>query len=219
MALLLFTALVLSVLQVIFMILGWYRIKNGAPEQCEDTDDDETAGSRNGLVAGITIGAAVLLTALVLWPKSAPAEAEEYGTDDYDTEYVIDEDWDEPTGIEEAEAETYFEEEAAPENSADGADRYTYAMQGFINGSYAIEMTLYTDGGNYFSGEYFYTKNKTPIELRGQLTDGSEHLVLDEYVGMNNTGTFDGTFSGNTYTGTWTRADGEKSFPFSVTVK
>lgn len=217
MALLLLAALIISVLQVIFMILGWYRIKNSAPEQHED--DDDTAGSRNGLVAGITIGAAVLLTALVLWPKSAPAEAEEYGTDDCDTEYVIDEDWDEPTGIEEAEAETYFEEEAAPESTDDGADQYTYAMQGFINGSYAIEMTLYTDGGNYFSGEYFYTKNKTPIELRGQLTDGSEHLVLDEYVGMNNTGTFDGTFSGSSYTGTWTRADGEKSFPFSVTVK
>ena len=207
MAILLLAALIISVLQVIFMILGWYRIKNGAPEQHED--DGETADSRNGLVAGITIGAAVLLTALVLWPKSAPAEAEEYGTDDCDTEYVIDEDWDEPTGI----------EEAVPESSDEGADQYTYAMQGFINGSYAIEMTLYTDGGNYFSGEYFYTKNKTPIELRGQLTDGSEHLVLDEYVGMNNTGTFDGTFSGNTYTGTWTRADGEKSFPFSVTVK
>ena len=219
MAILLFTALVLSVLQVIFIILGWYRIKNGAPEEYTDEEDYDTAGSRNGHVAGHTIGAADLLTAHVQWPKSAPTEAEENGTDDNDTEYAIDEDWDEPTGIEEAEAETYFEEEAAPESSDDGADQYTYAMQGFINGSYAIEMTLYTDGGNYFSGEYFYTKNKTPIELRGQLTDGSEHLVLDEYVGMNNTGTFDGTFSGNTYTGTWTRADGEKSFPFSVTVK
>lgn len=214
MAILLLTALVLSVLQVIFMILGWYRIKNGAPEQYED--GGETAGSRNGLVAGITIGAAILLIAFVLWPASAPAETEEYETDDYDTEYVIDEDWDESTGIEEAEADV---EETEPECTDDGADQYTYAMQGFINGSYAIEMTLYTDGGNYFSGEYFYTKNKTPIQLRGQLTDGSEHLVLDEFVGTNNTGTFDGTFSGNTYTGTWTRADGEKSFPFSVTVK
>lgn len=47
MALLLLTALVLSVLQVIFMILGWYRIKHGAPEQCEDTDDDDTDGEKS----------------------------------------------------------------------------------------------------------------------------------------------------------------------------
>lgn len=62
--------------------------------------------------------------------------------------------------------------------------------------------------------------DKQPIQLRGQLTeDGYEYLVLEEYVGMNMTGKFEGTLTRNAYSGTWTSADGEKSYPFSVTRK
>ncbi len=108
-------------------------------------------------------------------------------------------------------------ETAAAEEPA--GDEYTHSYQGTINGVNAIEMTLTTDGGAYYSGEYFYTKNKQPIQLRGQLTDDNEHLVLEEYAGMNMTGKFEGTLTRNGYSGTWTSADGEKSYPFSITKK
>lgn len=108
-------------------------------------------------------------------------------------------------------ASTYYDEPAEDEN--------TRVYEGMINGKYAIEMTLTSGGGSYYTGEYFYTKNKTPIQLRGQLTDDSRHLVLEEYVGMNMTGKFEGTLSGRRYYGTWTSADGEKSYPFEVKAK
>lgn len=95
----------------------------------------------------------------------------------------------------------------------------TRTFHGAINNKYAIEMTLTTDGSIHYSGEYFYTKNKTPIQLRGKLTDGSAHLVLEEYVGMNMTGKFEGTISRGGYSGTWTSADGKTSYPFNVSIK
>ena len=98
-------------------------------------------------------------------------------------------------------------------------DEYTHSYQGTINDKYGIEMTLTSDGRAYYTGEYFYTKNKTPIQLRGQLVDDRERLVLGEYVGMKQTGKFDGILSGKKYSGTWTSADGETSYPFSVTLK
>lgn len=98
-------------------------------------------------------------------------------------------------------------------------DEYKYSYKGFINGKYEIEMTLTTDGGAYYTGEYFYTKNKTLIQLNGQLTDDYEHLVLEEYVNNEMTGKFEGTLSPEGYHGTWTSTDGETSYPFNVTVK
>lgn len=117
------------------------------------------------------------------------------------------------------------EEFASYDNSSDygyeepEGDEYTYIYEGTINDKYAIEMTLTSDGGAYYSGEYFYTKNKTPIQLRGELTDDYEHLVLEEYVGMEMTGKFEGTLSDDGYYGTWTSADGTKSYPFKVSAK
>lgn len=98
-------------------------------------------------------------------------------------------------------------------------DEYTHVYSGTINGKYAVEMTLTTDGGTYYTGEYFYTKNKTPIQLRGRLTDDYEHLVLEEYVGMDMTGKFEGTLSPKRYRGIWTSADGNTSYPFELTAK
>ncbi len=110
-------------------------------------------------------------------------------------------------------------DESTPGYEEPAGDEYTHVYAGTINGKYAIEMTLTTDGGAYYTGEYFYTKNRTPIQLRGQLTDDYEHLVLEEYVGMNMTGKFEGTLSPKRYYGTWTSADGETTYPFEITAK
>lgn len=99
------------------------------------------------------------------------------------------------------------------------SDNNTRTYHGTINNKYAIEMTLTSDGSIHYSGEYFYTKNKAPIQLRGKLTDVAGHLVLEEYVGMNMTGKFEGTISRGGYSGTWTSADGKTSYPFNVSIK
>lgn len=109
------------------------------------------------------------------------------------------------------------EEITTPSSEEPEEDRYTHTYKGAINNRYAIEMTLTSDGETDYTGEYFYTKNKTPIQLRGMLTDG--RLVLEEYVGMNLTGKFEGTLSRNSYSGTWTSSDGKTSYPFSVYIK
>ena len=110
-------------------------------------------------------------------------------------------------------------DESPVEYNEPEGDEYTHIYTGTINGKYAIEMTLTTDGGAYYNGEHFYIKNKTPIQLRGQLTDDYEHLVLEEYVGMDMTGKFEGTLSPKRYYGTWTSADGKTSYPFEITAK
>lgn len=99
------------------------------------------------------------------------------------------------------------------------SENNTRTYHGTINNKYAIEMTLTSDGSVYYSGEYFYTKSKSPIQLRGKLTDGSGYLVLEEFVGMNMTGKFEGTISRGGYSGTWTSADGKTSYPFNVSIK
>lgn len=118
----------------------------------------------------------------------------------------------------ETEETTTATEEAESQDEPEG-NEYTDSYRGSIDGKHAIEMTLTTDGGAYYSGEYFYTKKKEPIQLRGRLTDDYEHLVLEEYVGMEMTGKFEGTLTRNSYYGTWTSADGETSYPFSITKK
>ena len=77
-------------------------------------------------------------------------------------------------------------------------------------------MTLTTDGGAYYTGEYMYVKNKRPIQLNGQRVDDGDRLVLEEYVGDKMTGRFDGILDRSGYSGTWTSADGSRSYPFSV---
>lgn len=106
----------------------------------------------------------------------------------------------------------YAGQESNEPESAESLNVY----KGTINNKYAIEMTLNTDGGAYYSGEYFYTKNKTPIQLRGRLIDDYEHLVLEEYVGLNKTGSFNGILTRYGYSGTWTSSDGNTSYPFCV---
>lgn len=103
---------------------------------------------------------------------------------------------------------------AGPEEDAN-----CHEYVGTLNGKHAIEMTLNSDGGEYYTGEYCYTNFKNPIQLRGQLTGPDGHLVLEEHVGMNMTGKFEGTLSDSGYSGTWTSADGDKSMPFKLTVK
>lgn len=233
-------ALTIWILQFVYLMMGWSKIKNGGisrtvktdqnegeeeqpanlPEEAVETEIIEPQPTRKTwlLWGGIAIGA----VALVLIVLFAALGSSREDNPDYEYAQPIEshEDIDDSPIVVEVPT---IDEEAIGRSAVVAeepvSDEYTYVYSGTINGKYAIEMTLTTDGSAYYTGEYFYTKNKTPIQLRGQLTDDYEHLVLEEYVGTEMTGKFEGTLSPKRYYGTWTSADGNTTYPFEITAK
>lgn len=221
------TALVLWICQVCYLLSGWCKIKNGCPA---DNENDEYVSDNSTIMTLGAIFATFIFMGIVLWSCVSPLTQKggtytiqkKAGADDasFTEDKTYSEEYEKPasTYSKQKEEATSFDEAEDQDNQA--ANEYTYNYKGTINNKYGIEMTLITDGGAYYNGEYFYIKDRQPIQLRGQLTeDGYEYLVLEEYVGMNMTGKFEGTLTRNAYSGTWTSADGEKSYPFSVTRK
>lgn len=219
-------SIVIWICQVCYLLSGWCKIKNGS---LADEANDEYVSDNSTIVTIGAIFATIIFMGLVAWSCISPL-TQQGGTytigktvaeDTTVSENTIysEEDEEEPVlNYSTPEKDAAVSEDTGLTNEPD-SDEYTYSYRGSINNKYGIEMTITTDGGAYYTGEYFYIKNNQPIQLRGQLTDDYEHLVLEEYVGMNMTGKFEGTLTRNTYSGTWTSSDGEKSYPFSVTRK
>ncbi len=224
-ALLALAAIVFWICQVCYLISGWCKINNGS---LAGADEDEYWSDNSTIMTLCSILATIVLIGLASWfcispitHKGATYTIGKNNVEDVrpSEETMFSEDNDEPASTYSKTEETSTAiEEAETQDESEG-NEYTDNYKGTIDGKHAIEMTLTTDGSAYYSGEYFYTKKKQPIQLRGQLTDDYEHLVLEEYVGMNMTGKFEGTLTRNGYYGTWTSADGENSYPFSVTKK
>ena len=201
----------------------------GVPEfeiSTEDADIEEeveesSGNKRNWIIGGSIAGGAILIT-LILWicfgGKSGNKELESESTSPTEIEFsedIEETEYSSPSKITEPEPVNQVVNEDVQFDEPSISDSGALIYKGSINGKYAIEMTLTQDGSS-FTGEYWYTKNKTPIQLRGEFTDGYEHLVLEEYNGMTMTGKFEGTLANDMYDGTWTSADGTRSYPFSV---
>ena len=89
-------------------------------------------------------------------------------------------------------------------------------LKGMINGKYKIVMQIYTDVKNV-SGSYYYVKNgsNNTLELSGS-KNSNDYMVLKEYNSAGeNTGTFEGKWSMNSYSGTFTNYKGIK-MPFKL---
>ena len=206
-------------------------VSEGSDEEVNDEEEEENSANKRNWIIGASIGGAVLITAIIilLLNHNGKATDNEVANDStYLTEIEFSEDIegsespafenvidDEPSSQAIAEkvlnavSDDFVVHEKSDEDT--GGNKY----KGSIDGKYGIEMRLTSDGAN-FTGEYWYINNKTPIQLRGEFTDGYEHLVLEEYVGMKMTGRFEGTLSHGVYDGTWISADGQKSYPFTV---
>lgn len=217
------TGAVLWVLQTCYLISGWCKINDGAPtddpEMDEYPSDHSTLAiicSISGAIAVMILGAWLCLSPLTHDGSKRVESAHESETTESVTEATdSDNDSEELTAIVESLRESGLSKTKQEESEPEG-DIYTHHYKGSINNKYAIEMTLTTDGGAYYTGEYMYVKNKRPIQLSGQLVDDGDRLVLEEYVGDNMTGRFDGILGRSVYSGTWTSADGSRSYPFSV---
>lgn len=196
---------------------------DGEEEEVDDDDDDDYSNSK-WIIAGATAGG-VLLIVLIFWlcfgGNSTPrndnsavtADSTEFAKADSANETEIEQEPELPELVDE---DVEF---SAPEIEEPEGDEYTHTYTGTIDNKHRIEMTLTTDGGAYYRGEYFYTNKNVPIQLSGRLTDDNVHLVLEEYVGMEKTGKFDGTLTDGGYSGIWSSADGETTLPFVVRIK
>lgn len=196
---------------------------DGEEEEIDDDDDDDGSNSK-WIIVGATAGG-VLLIVLIFWlcfggngtPRNdnstATADSTEFAKADSANETEIEQEPELPELVDE---DVEF---SAPESEEPAGDEYTHTYAGTIDNKHRIEMTLTTDGGAYYRGEYFYTNKNVPIQLSGRLTDDNVHLVLEEYVGMEKTGMFDGTLTDTGYSGVWTSADGETTLPFVVRIK
>ena len=218
-------AIVLWICQAYYLISGWCKVKNGS---LSSVDSDEYLSDNSTVMTLCSILATIVIMALATWfcispltTKNAIYTIVKNNVEDARSseDLMFSEEREESaTTYPETEETTTATEEAESQDEPEG-NEYTDSYRGSIDGKHAIEMTLTTDGGAYYSGEYFYTKKKEPIQLRGRLTDDYEHLVVEQYVGMEMTGKFEGTLTRNSYYGTWTSADGETSYPFSITKK
>lgn len=197
---------------------------NHISEEYEDdsTDDEDEDSNRGWIIGGCIAGAIILLIILLRFCSGGQSQQ----NNDINNDSAAMAGMLFPTAEEESteqettdeEMENSYDDTTEPDTEPDG-NEYTTHYRGTINNKYEIEMTLRTDGGAYYCGEYFYTSRKTPIGLSGQLNEYTDNLVLDEYNGTDKTGTFEGTLSEYRYSGTWTSADGETTYPFSLTIK
>lgn len=94
---------------------------------------------------------------------------------------------------------------------------------GTVNGKDTIEMELSSSNDKDFTGRYRYEGTKEWILLRGAMYYDKrkpipENLVLKEFVGSRDIGTFDLYRKGNTLTGTWSQNMQTSPFPVELVI-
>ena len=91
-------------------------------------------------------------------------------------------------------------------------------LSGYIDGKYAVKMTIWEDWDGSISGNYRYLNNEGYIHLSGEYIDrgGRHDISLEENVNGNVTGNFRGSYDGYVFSGSWTSADGSRELPFRL---
>ena len=102
-------------------------------------------------------------------------------------------------------------------NPTVGSTIIGFEYYGMINEKYPIVMNLAWREPNEIGGSYYYVKNgsNNTLELSGSM-NSNDYMVLKEYNSAGeNTGTFEGKWSSNSYSGTFTNYKGVK-MPFKL---
>ena len=93
----------------------------------------------------------------------------------------------------------------------------TFALKGMINNKIGFSMHLEYYGNEVEGTEHYDSqKSDVNVSIKGTI-DEKRHMILREYDGNIEAGTFEGTMGGETYSGTFTNSKG-KTFPFSANV-
>jgi hypothetical protein len=89
-------------------------------------------------------------------------------------------------------------------------------FSGTINNTIRIRMKI-TQSGSAIRGTYLYEKVGKDIQLNGSVNGQQQVIIKETDANGNQTGTFKGRFIGSdVIEGTWSNADGTKTFPFRV---
>ena len=102
-------------------------------------------------------------------------------------------------------------------NPTVGSTIIGFEYYGMINEKYPIVMRLGWRKPNEIGGSYYYVKNgsNNTLELSGSM-NSNDYMILKEYNSAGeNTGTFEGKWSLNSYSGTFTNYKGVK-MPFKL---
>ena len=92
---------------------------------------------------------------------------------------------------------------------------FTKSLEGTIGGKYGIVITL-TKSGNDLSGTYSYKSHAVPIKISGTI-DNSGNISLNGFDDKGNAcDVFKGQLVQNSISGNWSKPDGSKTLPFSV---
>lgn len=95
-------------------------------------------------------------------------------------------------------------------------DKYWFkTLTGTIN-MYTVTMNL-VKYGDELRGYYYYDKYKKPMVVYGNFNNDS--LLMSAYYGYEDSETFKGIFSENTYKGVWTSKDGTVTLQFRMEEK
>jgi len=89
-------------------------------------------------------------------------------------------------------------------------------FSGTINNTIRIRLKI-TQSGNAIRGTYLYEKVGKDIQLNGSVNGQQQVTIKETDANGNQTGIFKGRFIGSdVLEGTWSNADGTKTFPFRV---
>lgn len=112
----------------------------------------------------------------------------------------------------------YYEGDSATDNNDTELISGDNVFKGLIDNQYPVTMSFDLNG-NSVTGTYYYDKYKSPIPLNGEFSvneDGDKIMTLNEMNNGEMTGQFIGTWSGDSFSGSWISADGEKEMLFKL---
>ena len=112
----------------------------------------------------------------------------------------------------------YYEGDSDMDDSESKLITGSIVFKGLIDNQYPVTMSINLSG-NTVTGTYYYDKYKSPISLNGEFSvneDGDKIMTLSEMNNGEMTGQFIGTWSGDSFSGSWISADGEKEMPFKL---
>ncbi len=99
-------------------------------------------------------------------------------------------------------------------NNKPETENFIKVFSGTIDNKYDILLKIEKNGDS-LDGEYYYTKYRLPIPLKGTIKDN--HVVLSEFDKNGNaTGTFNGQMNGSVIEGNWSKPNGQKRMIFTI---
>lgn len=190
--------------------------------EIENENEEETDKQKKWLIMGGIAAVLLIIVALLVTfcGRSDKEDADKIIDDMIINEYdeYGSEDWVDEESEEEIpsahfpKADDYYMEPTDIESSP-------INLTGKIDGKYGISLELYVQDDHTVDGTIRYLKYNIPMDVSGRWSEsgyGGKEITVSEYTDGKVSGTFFGTYDGNTYSGTWKSADGKRQMSFKA---